>query len=138
MLSEKEFVFSASIDFRWYTPKEAQRLLERGLETELLERSDELIKPTFDYKKVELPLDFKPDKDILTEPSNGSEPLFPTILETVSQESGLNRREVVARINKVKERLGVDIEVSGLVVARDLEIDIRGLILRTREEILSR
>jgi hypothetical protein len=138
MLSEKEFVFSASIDFRWYTPKEAQRLLERGLETELLERSDELIRPTFDYKKVELPLDFKPDKDILTEPSNGSEPLFPTILETVCQESGLNRREVVARINKVKERLGVDIEVAGLVVASDLEIDIHGLIPRAKEEIISR
>jgi hypothetical protein len=140
VLSEKEFVFSASIDFRWFTPKEAQRLLDMGIEADLLERSNGFIKPRFDYKKVDVPLDFRPGRDMLTEPSpvEGGRPLFPTILELITSGSELQRREAVARINKVQERLDVDIEVASLVVARGLGIEIGEFISPVRDEILSR
>src|SRR3989441_11397846 len=35
-LSEREFVLSASMDLRWFPPRDAQRLLQLGLETKLL------------------------------------------------------------------------------------------------------
>lgn len=140
VLSEKEFVFSASIDFRWFTPKEAQHLLDLGLKEKLLERTNGFIRPTFDYKKVDVPLDFRPGKDVL---SHGGEddrerPIFPTMLDAIADHSGLKKREVVARINRAQERLGVDIEVSALAVARDLGLDIIEFIPRVKEEILSR
>jgi hypothetical protein len=139
VLTEKEFVFSASIDFRWFTPKEAQRLLNMGLEKKLLERSNGFIKPSFDYKAVDVALDFRPEKDMLTESKPKEDmPLFPTILELISRNSGLQRREAVARINKIQERLGVDIEVASLVLARDLDIDISDLVPRAMDEVLSR
>jgi len=139
VLSEKEFVFSASIDFRWFTPKEAQRLLEKGLESKLLERSNGFIRPSFDYKKVDVSLNHRPDKNVLIDAEIGREkPLFPTILDLISRDSGLQRREIVARINRVQEQLGVDIEVASLVMARDLGIDIGKLIPEVREEILGR
>jgi len=139
VLTEKEFVFSASIDFRWFTPKEAHRLLDMGIEANLLERSNGFIKPSFDYKAVDVPLDLRPDKDMLTEPETIEvKPLFPTILDLISSSSGLQRREAVARINKIQERLDVDIEVASLVLARDLDIDIEELIPREMDEVLSR
>lgn len=140
VLSEKEFVFSASIDFRWFTPKEAQLLLDLGLRDKLLERTNGFIKPTFDYKKIDVPLDFRPGKDALShrEENDQERPIFPKMLDTIADYSGLKKRDVVARINRAQERLGVDIEVAALAVARDLGLDIDELIPRVKEEILSR
>jgi hypothetical protein len=44
----------------------------------------------------------------------------------------------VARINKMQERLGVDVEVAALVIASDLGEDVSDLVGPVREEILSR
>ena len=140
VLSEKECVFSASIDFRWFTPKEAQHLLDLGLNEGLLERTNGFIKPTFDYNKAEVPLDFRPGKDVLShrEANDQDRPIFPAMLDTIADHSGLKKRDIVARINRTQERLGVDIEVAALAVARDLGLDIVDFIPRVKEEILSR
>lgn len=134
VLSEKEFVFSASIDFRWFTPKEAQQLLDLGLRNRLLERTNGFIKPTFDYKRVEVPLDLRPGKEVLT-PLEDDQPLFPRLLDKISRDSGLKKREIVARINRIQERLGVDIEVAALVAAQDLGLPIETMIPEVKREI---
>jgi hypothetical protein len=140
VLSEKEFVFSASIDFRWFTPKEAQLLLDLGLRNKLVEKTNGFIKPTFDYKKIDVPLDFRPSKDVLSQPEavDQEKPLFPRMLDEITKYSGMKRRDVVARINHTQERVSVDIEVAALVVAKDMGMDIKDLILEVREEIISR
>jgi hypothetical protein len=140
VLSEKEFVFSASIDYRWFTPKDAQLLLDLGLKNNLLEKTNGFIKPTFDYKKIDVPLDFRPSKDVLSLPSavDQDKPLFPRMLDEIARHSGMKRRDVVARINHTQERAGVDIEVAALVVAMDLGMEIEDLISEVREEIISR
>ncbi|HUV24862.1 MAG TPA: DUF2240 family protein [Methanomassiliicoccales archaeon] len=140
VLSEKEFVFSASIDYRWFTPKDAQLLLDLGLKNKLLEKANGFIKPTFDYKKIDVPLDFRPSKDVLSQPSavDQDKPLFPRMLDEIARHSGMKRRDVVARINHAQERTGVDIEVAALVVAMDLGMEIDNLISEVREEIISR
>ena len=139
ILSDNEFVFSASIDFRWYTPKEAQQILDMGLNSGLLERTNGFIKPTFDYKKVDIPLDFHPGKEVLVSLETEVEgPLFPRMLDSIAKNCRMGRREVVSRINKVQERLCVDIEVAALVVARDLGMVIDTMIPPVRDEIASR
>lgn len=140
VLSEKEFVFSASIDFRWFTPKEAQLLLDLGLRNKFLERTNGFIKPTFDYKKIDVSLDFKPSKDVLSQPEDvdREKPLFPRMLDEIVRYSGMKRRDVVAKINHAQERIGVDIEVAALVIAKDLGMDVKDLITEAREEIISR
>jgi hypothetical protein len=140
VLSEKEFVFSASIDFRWFTPKEAQLLLDLGLRNKLIEKTNGFIKPTFDYKKIDVALDFRPSKDVLSQPSSADkdEPLFPRMLEEIARFSGMKRRDVVAKINHAQERVGVDIEVAALIVAKDLGMDITDQIPEVREDIISR
>src|SRR2546426_1122253 len=54
-LSEREFVLSASMDLRWFPPRDAQRLLQLGLETKLLESQSGTIRPAFDVSAVEVP-----------------------------------------------------------------------------------
>jgi len=137
VLSEKEFVFSASIDYRWYTPREAQRLLELGLERKLLVKTDGFIRPTFDYRKVEVPPDLRPGKEILEE-EHVELPLFSIMISRIASSSGMSKREVVARINKLQERLEVEVEVAGLVLARELHISMDDLLSRAKEEMLTR
>jgi hypothetical protein len=137
VLSEKEFVFSASIDYRWYTPREAQRLLELGLERKLLVKTDGFVRPTFDYRKVEVPPDLRPGKEILEE-EPVELPLFSIMVSRIASSSGMSKREVVARINKLQERLEVEVEAAGLVLARELHISMDDLLSRAKEEILTR
>jgi hypothetical protein len=59
-LTEKEFVFSASMDLRWFSPKEAQRLLDLGISGGYLQRKNGSVVPTFDTSVSEVPLDYKP------------------------------------------------------------------------------
>lgn len=116
-LSEKEFVFSASMDLRWFSPKEAQRLMEAGLTGGYLERRDGRLVPTFDFSDVSVPLDYKPPKEALDEVSKKHADLFTEIVEAIVKARSVPKREVVSRVNREQEMLGIDIEPAALLVA---------------------
>lgn len=137
ILSEKEFVFSASMDFRWFSPKEAQALLEMGLKRGLLERTEGMVKPAFDYKTIEIPVNYRPCKDILKEVEPDVS-LFAQILDAMAASTGQKKRDLVARVNRAQDRLGVDIEVAALAVAKDLGVDISPFLEKVRLEVLAR
>ena len=137
ILSEKEFVFSASMDFRWFSPKEAQALLEMGIKRGLLERTDGMVKPAFDYKTMEIPVNYRPCKDLLKEVEPDVS-LFSIVLDDMAKTSGQKKRDLVARVNKVQDHLGVDIEVAALALAKDMGMDISPYLDRVRKEVLAR
>jgi len=137
ILSEKEFVFSASMDFRWFSPKEAQALLEMGIKRGLLERTDGMVKPAFDYKTIEIPVNYRPCKDLLKEVEPDVS-LFSIILDEMAKASGQKKRDLVAKVNRVQDRLGVDIEVAALALAKDMGMDIFTYAERVKKEILAR
>lgn len=137
VLSEKEFVFAASMDFRWFSPKEAQALLEQGLRRGLLERTDGFVKPTFEYKSVEVPVNFKPCKDILKEVEPEMS-VFAEVLDAIAKATGQKKRDIVARVNKAQDRMGVDIEVAALAVAKDSGVDVSPFVDKVKREVLAR
>ncbi|HHT75149.1 MAG: DUF2240 family protein [Methanomassiliicoccaceae archaeon] len=137
VLTEAEFQFAVSLDFRWFTPQEAQRLMDLAIKRGLLVRNDMYLSPSFDYKDIDAPLSFRPSHDVLSEEKE--EPnLFARLVGLIASKGGLKKREAVARINKMQERLGVDVEVAALVIASDLGEDVSDLVGPVREEILSR
>ena len=95
------------------------------------------MKPTFVFKDIEVPQSFKPCKDILRdiEPEVS---VFSLILDEISKSTGQSKRDIVAKINKVQDRLGVDIEIAALAVAKDSGIDISKYVESVRKEVLSR
>jgi hypothetical protein len=46
-LSEKDFIFFISMELRWFSPKDAKRLLDIALENELLSLEDGKVKPKY-------------------------------------------------------------------------------------------
>src|SRR5207247_6870983 len=93
-LSEREFVLSASMDLRWFPPRDAQRLLQIGLETKLLESHDGTIRPGFDVSKVEVPRDYVPTTAILSSPTPAEADLFVRIVDGLAAQPGLVRKAV--------------------------------------------
>ncbi|MDD1747972.1 MAG: DUF2240 family protein [Methanomassiliicoccales archaeon] len=137
ILSEREFVFAASMDFRWFSPKEAQVLLEMGVKRGLLERTDGMVKPSFDYRTIEIPVNYRPCKDLLKEVEPDVS-LFSLMLDDMARASGQKKRDLVAKVNRLQDRLGVDIEVAALALAKDMGLDVAPYVERVRKEILAR
>lgn len=186
LLSEREFINTILFDLRWSDPGkspkitavDAQKILDAAKAAGLLTITEGALKPTFDYKAIDIPLNYQPSKAVMAEagggqappppavaPSFKSEPrpeppknveavkespaspapaepvqqldvpLFSVLIEDIAQATGMKKKELVARINKLHERLRIVPEVAALMVARDCGMDISKYYAVTREEI---
>jgi hypothetical protein len=123
-LTEREFVLSASMDLRWFPPRDAQRLLQVGLETKLLESREGTIRPVFDVSTVDVPRDYVPTTAILSTPTPVEENLFVRIVDGIAAKTGTDRKAVIRRVNEIQEKMDVEIEVAALIAARQAGIDV--------------
>lgn len=137
VMTETEFMLTVSFDYRWFTPKEAQTLLDVSVKRGLLTRTEEFLKPTFDFKDVEASLSFRPSNEVLSADREEAS-LFAQLVQLISDKGGLKKRDAVARINRAQERLGVDVEVAAVLVAKDLGIDVDPYLEPVKKEILGR
>lgn len=140
VLTEKEFVFSASMDLRWFSPKDAQKLLDAGLAGGFLKRVDGNLLPTFDFGRIDVPIDYRPDTKLLKDAAvKRNRDLFSEMVETISRSRSVPKREIVSRVNKKQEKMGIDIEPAVLLVAFDYGLDVGGSYLeRATNEVLNR
>ena len=113
-LKDTEFVLALSIDLKWFTPEQAKAVLGDAEKAGLLKREGELIRPSFDISKVKIPPGFKP------EPGE-KKSIFDRIIDRIILGTGIEKRKVVALINKKQEELSkqVVIEVSAILVAME-------------------
>ena len=123
-LTEREFVLSASMDLRWFPPRDAQRLLQLGLETSLLESHGGNIRPAFPIDSVDVPRDFVPTAKTLEVATPASEDLFLRIVDAIVAHTKSDRRTIIASVNAVQEKMDVDVEVAALVAARQAGLDV--------------
>lgn len=162
LLSEREFINTLFFEMKWADPtgagrieaKEAQRILEAAMRKGMLELSDGYVRPTFDLRSVEVPLNYKPTRDLLKElggegPSINAAPaapqgerkdeplpVFSVLINDIAAKSGWSKRDVVAKVNKVVERLSVDAEVAALLVGKEVGVDVGRYLLEVKEEVL--
>jgi hypothetical protein len=133
-LAEKDFVFAASLDFGWFGPKDAQKLLELGLESELLAMENGMVKPTFDYKALEISKGFAPTTELFQTTAQ-PKGIFLKIVESISRKTDLPAKDLISQINQTQDRMGVEVEVAALIVARNYEVDVSEYMDIVEEEI---
>jgi hypothetical protein len=136
VLSEKELILSASMDMGWFSPDEAKQLIDVGLELKLLYKTEGGLKPTFDYKSLEIPIDLTPKKNILQLESQ--EPLLLSIVRNIDERTDLGRNEIMAEINRKQDALNVEIEVAAILIAQKYAVDISGFLREAESEIYKR
>lgn len=134
-LTEREFVLSASMDLRWFPPRDAQRLLQLGLETSLLESHGGNIRPAFPIDSVDVPRDFVPTAKTLEVATPASEDIFLRIVDAIVAHTKSDRRTIIASVNAVQEKMDVDVEVAALVAARQAGLDVAPFLGRVKAHL---
>jgi len=112
LLKDTEFVLALSLDLKWFNPEQAKTILSDAQSSGLLKREGELVRPSFDISKIEIPSGWKP---AVMEKKT----IFDRIIERIILGTGIEKRKVIAMINKKQEELSklVVIEVSAILVA---------------------
>lgn len=124
-LKESEFVLALSIDLNWFNPERAKMVLNDAEKAGLIKREGDLLRPAFDLSSVKIPSGFKPEPDVF-----GKKTIFDRVVERIILGTGMEKRKVIALINKKQEDLLklVEIEVSAILVALEYGIKADDLI----------
>jgi hypothetical protein len=129
VLRESEFVVALSLDRDWFSPDQAQRLVDAAVTDGLLERDGENVAVTFDPAGVAVPEDFTPDESVVQQRSTFERALGAIV------EAGVEKQEAVAAINQLQADLDIAVEAAALLYARRQGVDVSGLADRAREEL---
>jgi hypothetical protein len=128
-MNESEFVVALSLDRDWFSPDQAKRLVDVATGEGLLDRDGDDIVASFDVGTVDVPEDFVPDESVIQERS-----VFEQVLESVV-DTGVEKQEAVADINRLQSELGITIEAAAVLYARRRGVDVGGLAANARSEL---
>ncbi|MDY0387810.1 MAG: DUF2240 family protein [Methanolobus sp.] len=133
-LSIKDFEFVLSFDLKWMAPDLASKLRDRAIAAQLLEFSGTELTPNFDLNAIEIPHGFKPPESIFKERST-----IEDIIALIVANCGKSTRDTTALINKKQERFDdlIDIEVAGLLTAKELGCDIEAIYDKVYQNVFS-
>ena len=110
-LGEGEFVVALSLDREWFSPDQANRLVDVAVGRGLLDNRDGDLVATFDTDAVDVPSGYTPDTDILREQST-----FEQLLDAMV-DAGMDKQEAVAAANETQREFGVTLEAAAVLVA---------------------
>ncbi|MDR2845730.1 MAG: DUF2240 family protein [Candidatus Methanoplasma sp.] len=142
VVTPKEFVMGVSLDLRWMPVVDAERLADVLTERKILVRNGEYLKPSVDLSGTEVPVAYRPSDAMLARLRSapvGTKPkeILPDLVGAAVG-SGMDRVRFISECNKVKKRLGIDMEAAALIILRDGGVDISRYIEPVRETIIGR
>ncbi|MDO5852795.1 MAG: DUF2240 family protein [Thermoplasmata archaeon] len=127
-----EFVMEVSLGQKWMSPSEAKDLLKALVSAGVLEQRDGYLRPKADLSGIDVPLAYRPPKDLAKapkkdvpapSPKQDDGDMFPKLMD-VAAGAGVQRREFIQECNRIQKRLDVDICAAALIVLRDSGVDI--------------
>ncbi|MCD4807817.1 MULTISPECIES: DUF2240 family protein [Methanococcoides] len=120
-LSIKDFEFSLSFDLKWMSPAQASKVRDQGIMSGILKFDEGELVLNLDASSLDIPAGFKPSPDLFREKGT-----IEMIMDIIVSNSGIDKREVVSRINQKQESLDglLDAEVAALLVAHELGCDV--------------
>ncbi len=133
-----EFTMGASLDLKWMSPSDAKLLLSALTRAGFVTQRDGFVRPAADPGSVDVPLAYRPSKELLeslhsksqtsekapkAEPSGQTEDMFPKLMD-VAVSNGMQRRDFIQSCNKIQKRLDIEVAVAALIVLRDAGVDV--------------
>ena len=128
-LRESEFVVALSLDRDWFSPDQAQRLVDAAVTEVLLERDDDAVTVTVDTGGVTGPDGVVPDESVIQQRS-----VFERVLGALL-DAGVEKQDAVAGINQLQAELDIAVEAAALLYARRQGVAAERLADRAREEL---
>ncbi|MCJ2539947.1 MAG: DUF2240 family protein [Candidatus Thermoplasmatota archaeon] len=119
----QELRLAMSMDLRWFSPKEAEEIVDTFQNKRLLVRKGSGgLRPAFNYRKLTLERDFRPSMAELLGGSD-DEPLFIRMVGHITDRADEEKRNVIAMVNRKAGELGIEVEAAAMLVGDELSID---------------
>ena len=134
VVTEKEFLMGVSMNMRWMPHGDAEKLLKAMIKDGTVVKEGEYIKPSFDVSEVDVPIGYRPSKDII---AGGEEDIFQTLLG-LAADVMIDRKGFLAQCRTIQKKMNVEIEVAALIVLRDRGVPVNGYSDKVRETVSKR
>ena len=134
-MSAQEIRLAMSMDLRWFSPKEAEEIVDTFQNKRLLvRRGGGGLRPAFNYRKLTLERDFRPVKEELMG-GGGDEPLFIRMVGHITDRADEEKRNVISMVNRRAGELGIEVEAAAMLVGDELGVDMSPLAEEALEAI---
>ncbi|MEM2387841.1 MAG: DUF2240 family protein [Candidatus Thermoplasmatota archaeon] len=121
-LKEEDIFNTLSFEMGWMTPKEGKKIIEKGLERNYIKIEENMIKPNFDYKEVEIPLGFKFDENKIQEYYGGD--VFSRIIRRIEKKLNIGSKKIMEEIDELSRNMEVYPEIAAILYAKRKGIEI--------------
>ncbi len=130
VMTPEEFVTGVSLKQKWMAPGAAKALLSKLIMEGVVESKGGYVRPTGDLSGIEVPLAYRPPKDILEAPA-GEVPAQHNAdafqgLVAAAEAAGIDRGEFIQRSRQVSKRLDVEMCAAALIALRESGVDASG------------
>ncbi len=126
-MTAQELRLAMSMDLRWFSPKEAEEIVDTFQNKRLLVRKGGgALRPAFNYRKLTLERDFRPSKEELLG-GGDDEPLFVRMVGHITDRADEEKRNVIAMVNRRAGELGIEVEAAAMLVGDELGVDMSPL-----------
>jgi hypothetical protein len=129
LLSYSELYLNLSLDLKWFSPKNAKEFINKSLKNKILIEKGTLLTPTFDFKKISIPTDFFPSKNIYFINKNNKEKLnnkkqniIKKIVRIISNISGETEEDINKKIENIEKEKNIFPEIAVLLISKEFNI----------------
>ena len=127
-LALSELYLTLSMELNWFSPKEAKEIMALALQQNVLTKKGDKLKPTFDYKKMVVPVDFHPS----IKPSAEKEPvikeekidILETMIKQIVEKTNLDKQSIIEKIEMIGKERNIYPEVAALLICREFELNL--------------
>lgn len=125
-LTASDLYLPLSMDLKWFSPKEAKDFVNSALLQNFLIKKGDQIKPNFDCKKIAIPVDFYPSKQIFEEETDmvneERQDVVKLIIGRIVEKTEQDEQGVFEEIKEVSNEKNISLEVAALLVSREYDI----------------
>jgi hypothetical protein len=129
----------ASMELRWFDPGDARKVIEGAVSMGLLKETEDGLRTTFDKDTVEIPIGFKPPKNLLESLTEDSQSLFMQLVNQISISTSLAPEQIIADLNEKQNETKnfLTLEILALLYGIDRGVELDNYIPAIKSKLLS-
>jgi len=124
-----EIYLTLSMDLNWYTPEGAKKFVNTAIQQQLLTKKDDMIRPSFDIKNIQIPVGFQPSKTIFTEEKNKKSveeetSVLEQIITHIKEKTSLDKQEIIDKIKELEKEKNITPEVASILIGKENNVSL--------------
>ena len=129
-MSPSALYLPLSMDLQWFTPNQAKGFVNSAIKQKMLIKKGGFVKPTFDYKKVVVPIGFRPSErdfkeEEMEEEIEEKEPdLLKKLTDSIVKKTSNNEKDITEKINLIANEKNISLDVAALLLSIEHGINV--------------